>query len=82
MNRINITLKIKDLAQARELTAVFQKTDSTHLEDTLSEVCRRGPKWKKNVLASLREIKQNELVDRLSAPHGRRLVKKRGGVHK
>jgi hypothetical protein len=48
--------KRKDLAQARELIDVFLETDSEALEDALDAARNRGPKWKKNVNASLREM--------------------------
>jgi hypothetical protein len=49
--------RAKDLKQARDLLDVFSETDSVALEEALEEAKERGPKWKKNINASLREIK-------------------------
>ena len=51
-----LSKKSKDLDQARELLDIFLATDSDALADTLDDARSRGPKWKKNINASLREI--------------------------
>ncbi|OYW53127.1 MAG: hypothetical protein B7Y80_17610 [Hyphomicrobium sp. 32-62-53] len=48
--------KQKDLIQARDLLDIFMETDSGGLEDALEEARDRGPSWKKNINASLKEI--------------------------
>ena len=48
--------KQKDLSQARELFDIFLETDSRRLEDALEVARSRGPSWKKNINASLKEI--------------------------
>ncbi len=49
----------KDLMQARELADIFLKIDSAAFEDALEEARARGPKWKRNIDASLREMKRD-----------------------
>ena len=46
----------KDLVQAKEIIAIAMETDRVAWEEVLSAVRRRGPKWRCNVDASLREI--------------------------
>ena len=48
--------KPKDLAQARDLLEIFLDSDSESMEDVLDDARGRGPKWKRNINASLREI--------------------------
>ena len=48
--------KAKDLAQAKELVSVSLEDNSGDWEETLANVRKRGPKWRKNIDASLREI--------------------------
>lgn len=48
--------KAKDLAQAAELLDIFLETDEAGLQDALDDARDRGPKWKKNITASLREL--------------------------
>ena len=48
--------RAKDLSQARDLIDVFHETDSTAFEEALEGAIARGPSWKKNINASLREI--------------------------
>jgi hypothetical protein len=50
--------RTKDLKQARDLIDVFLQTDSTAFEDALTEAKARGPSWRKNINASLRDIKK------------------------
>lgn len=50
----------KDLQQAKDLIDVFLETDGTNFEDALDEARSRGPSWKKNIDASLRDIKQDD----------------------
>lgn len=54
-----VSKKPKDLAQARDLIDIFLETDSASLEDALSDARGRGPRWKKNINASLMEIKRD-----------------------
>lgn len=49
----------KDLRQARDLIDVFLETDSAAFEEALEEARNRGPAWKKNINASLREIQRD-----------------------
>lgn len=60
--------KPKDLAQARDLIDIFLETDSSALEEVLDEARGRGPKWKKNINASLREIGRETRQSRLPLP--------------
>jgi hypothetical protein len=48
--------KAKDLAQATELISISLDNNRDDWEDTLASVRKRGPKWRKNIEASLREI--------------------------
>lgn len=48
----------KDLKQAKDLIDVFLETDSDGFEDELARARKRGPAWKKNIDASLSEIKK------------------------
>jgi hypothetical protein len=50
--------RAKDLRQARDLIDVFMQTSSAAFEDALEEAKNRGPSWRKNINASLRDIKQ------------------------
>ncbi len=60
--------KPKDLAQARDLIDIFIETDSSALEEVLDEARQRGPKWKRNINASLREIGRESRQGRLPLP--------------
>jgi hypothetical protein len=51
--------RTKDLKQAKDLIDVFLETDSVTFEETLEEARNRGPRWKRNINASLREIKRD-----------------------
>ena len=53
---LTLAKKQKDLKQARDLLDIFMDTESGALEDALEEARARGPSWKKNINASLREI--------------------------
>lgn len=53
---LSLAKRQKDLSQARDLLDIFVKTDSGGLEDALEEARARGPSWKKNINASLKEI--------------------------
>lgn len=46
----------KDLRQARDLIEVFLETDSAAFEEALQDAKDRGPSWRKNINASLRDI--------------------------
>ena len=48
--------RAKDLKQANDLIDVFLHTGNDAFEDALDEAKSRGPNWKKNINASLREI--------------------------
>jgi hypothetical protein len=56
----------KDLVQARDLIDVFMATSPTSFEEDLGRARARGPSWRRNIDASLREIelefKQSRLV--------------------
>lgn len=56
----------KDLAQARDLIDVFVAADATSFEEQLGRARARGPSWRRNIDASLREmkleLKQHRLV--------------------
>lgn len=52
--------KAKDLVQARELISISLNDNSDDWEETLANVRKRGPKWRKNIDASLREISQDQ----------------------
>jgi hypothetical protein len=60
--------RAKDLKQAGDLIDVFLQTDSTALEDALEDAKARGPKWKKNITASLREIRRDVRQGSLAVP--------------
>ena len=51
--------RAKDLKQAGDLMDVFLKSDRQYFNESLEEACNRGPKWRKNILASLRELKRD-----------------------
>lgn len=48
--------KAKDLAQAKELISISLDDNSDDWEDALADARNRGPKWRKNIDASLRAI--------------------------
>ncbi len=48
--------KSKDLAQAGDLIDIFLQTDGDGLQAGLDAARARGPKWQKNINASLREL--------------------------
>lgn len=50
------TKRSKDLRQAKDLIDVFLETNSVAFEEALQEAKDRGPSWRKNINASLREI--------------------------
>jgi hypothetical protein len=47
--------RTKDLKQAKDLIDVLRETDSLSLEEALQDARARGPKWRRNIDASLRE---------------------------
>jgi hypothetical protein len=49
--------RTKDLKQANDLIDVLLETDSMSLEEAIQEARERGPKWKRNIDASLRDTK-------------------------
>ncbi|AGK56334.1 hypothetical protein HYPDE_23238 [Hyphomicrobium denitrificans 1NES1] len=59
------TKKAKDLAQARDILDILLETDPDALEDALEEARSRGPKWKKNINASLKEMGRETRQGRL-----------------
>ncbi len=67
----NALKRSKDLTQARDLIDVFMETDSASFEDELEAARARGPSWKKNIDASLRDIdrglRQTAMFTSLSA---------------
>ncbi len=48
--------KAKDLAQAAELLDIFFQIDEAGLQDEVDDARDRGPKWKRNINASLGEL--------------------------
>jgi hypothetical protein len=48
----------KDLQQAKDLIEVFLEMDSAAFEEALGDAKARGPSWKKNINASLRNINE------------------------
>ena len=58
----------KDLAQARDLIDVFLETDREGFEGELSAARNRGPSWRQNIDASLRELKFELKQGALSSP--------------
>lgn len=59
----------KDLKQAKDLIDVFVEMDSLAFEEALDDARNRGPKWKKSIDASLREIKRDVRQSRLPLAH-------------
>jgi hypothetical protein len=57
--RKNPTKRTKDLKQAKDLIDVFMQTDSAAFEDALAEARGRGPKWRRNIDASLSDTRQS-----------------------
>jgi hypothetical protein len=53
-----VAKKTKDLVQARELIGISSATSPEAWSETLADVRRRGPTWRRNVDASLREIER------------------------
>jgi hypothetical protein len=66
--RTNAPKRNKDLKQAKDLIDVFLETDSDRFEDELQDARSRGPSWKKNIDASLREIQKQTRQGRLALP--------------
>ncbi|MBS0237611.1 MAG: nucleotidyltransferase domain-containing protein [Proteobacteria bacterium] len=64
--KTNAPKRNKDLKQAKDLIDVFLETDSDGFEDVLQEARGRGPSWKKNIDASLGEIKKQARQGSLS----------------
>lgn len=56
--KANASKRNKDLKQAKDLIEVFLEADSVGFEDELQDARKRGPAWKKNIDASLVEIKK------------------------
>jgi len=48
--------RAKDLKQARDLIDIFLETDEAAFEEALQDARARGPKWRKNIDASLRDV--------------------------
>jgi hypothetical protein len=69
--------RAKDLRQARDLLDIFSETDQASFEDALEEARDRGPKWKRNIDASLREIRRDVRQARLSLLPRRATIKPR-----
>jgi len=55
--RKTLVKRNKDLKQAGDLIDVFLATDSAAFEDELAAARARGPSWRKNIDASLRELR-------------------------
>lgn len=60
--RANPVKRNKDLMQARDLIEVFRELGSDALDEALDDARRRGPSWRKNIGASLREIGASRLL--------------------
>ena len=60
--------KQKDLNQARDLLDIYLETDADALEEALEDARGRGPSWKKNINASLKEIGRDTRQGRLPSP--------------
>jgi hypothetical protein len=56
--KANAPKRNKDLKQAKDLIDIFLETDSAGFEDELRDARKRGPAWRKNIDASLSEIKK------------------------
>ncbi len=56
--RMSPAKRAKDLKQAGDLMDVFLETDKQYFEDTLAQACNRGPRWRKNIMTSLQELKR------------------------
>lgn len=69
--------RAKDLRQARDLLDVFSETDQASFEDALEEARDRGPKWKRNIDTSLREIRRDVRQTTLSLAPRRAPIKSR-----
>jgi hypothetical protein len=71
--------RAKDLKQAQDLIDVLLETDAAAFEDALQDARTRGPKWRKNIDASLRkvhlQIRQGSLFQ---IAHPRSEIAKRG----
>ena len=63
--RTNMLKRNKDLKQAKDLIEVFLETDSAAFEEALADARGRGPSWRKNIDASLREIRADKRQGRL-----------------
>jgi hypothetical protein len=70
----------KDLAQAGDLIDSYLEIDRAGLQDTLDEARARGPSWKKNINASLREIGRDVRQGHLPLPIVPAGLKPRTGV--
>lgn len=62
---LTLAKKQKDLSQARDLLDIYLETDSDGLQDALDDARARGPSWKKNINASLKEIDRTGRQPRL-----------------
>lgn len=70
--------RAKDLKQAKDLIDVFLETDSAAFEEALEEARDRGPKWKKNIDASLHDMNRKARQPMLAlTPRRTRVTPKR-----
>ncbi|WP_439544366.1 GSU2403 family nucleotidyltransferase fold protein [Hyphomicrobium sp.] len=74
--RTNPAKRSKDLKQAKDLIDVFLETDSAAFEEALEEAKSRGPKWKKNINASLREVERDVRQGNLALARPRKAKKR------
>lgn len=58
----------KDLMQAKELIDIFLESNVAAFEEALEDARARGPKWKKSIAASLKEIKRDVRQSSLAFP--------------
>ena len=70
--RSNPVKRSKDLKQAKDLIDVFLETDSSAFDEALEEARGRGPKWRKNINASLREVQRDVRQGNLALAHRRK----------
>jgi hypothetical protein len=79
--KVQSVKRAKDLKQAKDLIDVFMETDSAAFEDALEEARGRGPKWKRNIDASLRDtrqsVRQTRLFTMARQPKGKAKPRKR-----
>ncbi len=66
--KTDFSKKQKDLRQAKELLDIYLEIDEASLQDALDDARSRGPSWRKNINASLKEIGREATQGRLPIP--------------